>query len=193
MTEAQHKQNQRAFFRLNEVIELLARPLETDDEDALKRLHRERCLQGTAELPVADSLPKRPKSFDLVAKRYPEILAYIEAIEEQAEKAQQNATAAADGKTLARQLVNISGNGIRFNFNQPVEVGSHIELVIRLGNGFTYTTFAEVMRCNETVKEDGETVWSIAAMFTYIREADQDEVIRYLLDRQRENVRIAAI
>ncbi len=186
-------QNRRAFFRINDTLDLQVRPLENAAENDLKTLHRQRCALCDEANEKQQEKLERPSSMALVGRRYPEVLAYVKALEKRAEEARQayNDGVFGDGETQ-RQLVNISGNGIRFTSDTPYPPESKVELILRLENGFRFVVFADVLRATEFEHENGETGWSIAAHFSHIREDDQDELLRFLLSRQMESVRVAS-
>ncbi len=185
--------NRREFFRINDTLDLQVRPLEPKAETELEKYHRERCaLCDEANARQPEKL-ERPSTMALVGRRYPEILAYVKALEKLAEDGQTayGDSDFGDGETL-RQLVNISGNGIRFNSSTHYPTGSRVELILRLENGFRFVVFAEILRATEYQQENGDTRWSTAAHFSHIREDDQDELLRFLLSRQMESVRVAS-
>ena len=187
-------ENRREFFRINDRVLLQYRPLDAQDEKALKALHRQR----SAECDKANEAPEekltRPSCMSLVGQRYPEVLAYVTALEKMVASNPPTATGSRFGDTPAlRQLVNISGGGIRFTTAEKLAPGTHIELILRMENGLRFVAFAEIARTAEGALENGETGWNVAARFTHIRDDDQNELIRFLLSRQMENVRVAGI
>ncbi len=187
-------ENRREFFRINDRIALQYRPLETQDEKTLKRLHHERCAECDRANEVPEEELKRPSSMSLVGRRYPEILAYVKALEKMVAANPPVAAGSNFGDTpVLRQLVNISGGGIRFTTPEKLDPGTLVELILRMENGLRFVAFAEIVRIAEDTLENGETGWNIAARFTHIRDDDQNELIRFLLSRQMENVRVASI
>ena len=185
-------QNKRAFFRINDTLELQVRALH-DDETSGKR-HRERCAACDEANAVVDSPLERPTTLALVGRRHPEILAYVQDLEKRIPEHHATTRGQRFGNCdVYRQLVNISGDGIRFTSDDDYPIGTMIELILRLDNGFRFVVFAEVVRIEETTSPGGNASWNIAAHFIHIRSDDQDELIRFLLSRQMESVRVSSI
>ncbi len=186
--------NKRAFFRINETLELQVRALVDTNAEALTKHHRERCAQCDAANAKPDKPLERPTTIALVGRRYPEILAYIQELEKRIPKEGDRANIQHFGDSdVYKQLVNISGDGIRFTFDEAFASGSMLELIIRLENGFRFVIFAKVVRLEEIRTTCGDSSWNIAAHFTHIRDDDQDELIKFLLSRQMESVRVSSI
>ena len=187
-------ENRREFFRINDRVSLQYRPLDIEDEKALKALHQQRCAECDKANEVPEEKLTRPACMSLVGRRYPEILAYITALEKIVAANPPDVVGSNFGDTpVLRQLVNISGGGIRFTIAEKLAPGTRLELILRMENGLRFVAFAEVVRVSEYTLENDETNWDIAAHFTHIRDEDQNELIRFLLARQMENVRIAGI
>ncbi len=186
--------NKRAFFRINETLELQVRALEERDASSLGKLHRERCAECDQANAIPDKPLERPATMALVGRRYPEILAYVQELERRVPKDGNRTNTQHFGDTdIYKQLVNISGDGIRFTFIEPFANGTVLELIIRLENGFRFVIFAQVVRVEEVSSRSGDSSWNIAAHFTHIRDDDQDELIKFLLSRQMESVRVSSI
>lgn len=186
--------NKRAFFRINDTLELQVRALTELDSNALTKHHRERCIDCDEANARPDTPLERPGTMALVGRRYPEILAYVQELEKRVPQHGLSSKYQHFGNNdIYRQLVNISGDGIRFTFAEAYAKSTTLELILRLENGFRFVTFARVVRLEEITLPAGEKGWNIAAHFTHIRDDDQDELIRFLLTRQMESVRVSSI
>jgi hypothetical protein len=92
---------------------------------------------------------------------------------------------------LAR-VFTISGSGLGFESDRPLEVGTKLRLCFDL-SGYPYRSvvcLGEVSRCDPS-DEPGAGVPShqIFAAFTHIREEDRDRIIRFVFKMQRRQLR----
>lgn len=82
------------------------------------------------------------------------------------------------------QLVNISASGIRFTFNERVEIGDMIEVKMLLP---TYPSVGIITYGNVVRVEDiGDGKYEVALNFTEMDDDIRDEIIQYTLKRQRQ-------
>ena len=85
----------------------------------------------------------------------------------------------------------ISGSGLRFESDQPLDEGAFLEFKIALPgrDGGFFSSLAEVKRVTEALSSDGKKCWIVAVHFTAISESDQDRVVAYVLARERTSLK----
>jgi hypothetical protein len=86
--------------------------------------------------------------------------------------------------------VNISGAGIRFLSDGPLNMGARVELRIALPTSpfSRLSTLCEVVRTEQSATDEG-TGWQIALKFIVINEYDRDVLINYIFTKEREKMR----
>jgi len=86
--------------------------------------------------------------------------------------------------------VNISGAGIRFVSDGPLDMGERVELriVLPIAPFFRLSTLCEVVRIQEQPAGEA-TGWQIALKFIVINEYDRDVLINYIFTKERERMR----
>jgi len=87
--------------------------------------------------------------------------------------------------------VNISGAGIRFNSDMPLNLGERVELrlALPLAPFSKISTLCEVLRAEEIALEDGPIAWDIALKFLVMNDYDRDFLINYVFVKEREALR----
>jgi len=83
---------------------------------------------------------------------------------------------------------NISGAGMRFFTEQPLDLESflRIDILLPLFPSFTITALGQVVRVQ---KKDTDNQYEVAVSFTDIHEDDRDALIHYIFVRQRKLIR----
>ncbi len=86
--------------------------------------------------------------------------------------------------------VNLSAGGIRFELEEPVEVGDILELKITLPSPqpVGIMLYGKVIRAKK-IEHNGKTLYEAAVRFEGLTEDVREEIIRYTLHRQREALR----
>ncbi|AVX20750.1 MULTISPECIES: flagellar brake protein [Carboxydocella] len=77
----------------------------------------------------------------------------------------------------------ISGGGVRIEIPQPLELGTELELHLKLPKD-KIIAVGKVVRCLPLEKP--KKGYNIGIQFTIIEERDRDKIIKYIFDRQRE-------
>lgn len=85
------------------------------------------------------------------------------------------------------RVVNMSATGIRFTEDERIETGDEVEVTMFLPT----TPPVEIMTYGTAVRVDdaGNGKYEIALHFTDMEDTVRDEIIQYLLNRQREIIR----
>ncbi len=187
--------NRRAYFRISDIVEIQVSKLETRDEEQLNSLHIERCKVCDAANAELATRIEAPKTLKLIGRRYPEIIEYIQQLERRISELDIVDNNLPVGEAAKfKQLANISGDGIRFTATEPFAVGDMIELIMTLDpERYRFLVFGSVVRSEEHTSECGKVSWNTALHFTHIREEDQDHLIKHVMTRQMENLRVKSI
>ena len=89
------------------------------------------------------------------------------------------------------QAVNISASGMSFSATNPLEVGSILELKLLLLPSFTgVLTYSEVITCEQEDSPSENAGYHVRVNFSHLREADKDVLIKHVLYRQGEILRL---
>ncbi len=89
------------------------------------------------------------------------------------------------------RAVNISASGMSFSASDPLVVGSMLELKLLLLPTFTgVLTYSEVISCARENFPSEIAGYRIRVNFTHLREADKDVLIKHVLHRQSEILRL---
>ena len=85
----------------------------------------------------------------------------------------------------------ISGSGLRFQTDRPVDDGSVLEFQLNLPGRLTHTVLAvaEVKRVKVYASVEGERYWEVAVHFTSIEEFDRDRIVAHVLHKQRASIK----
>ncbi len=95
-----------------------------------------------------------------------------------------------EGKTLFDDLVlqelNMSGEGLGFMVDEPLEPETILELHIILLPDYSYIyCLGEVVDCLEKTGQDGKTVFRISCKFVLIMDNDRENLIQHNFCQQR--------
>lgn len=87
--------------------------------------------------------------------------------------------------------VNLSGSGMAFNTPEAVEEGEFVEIKMLLPSFTGLIVYAQVVACELlTAAEQGGKLHQIRVNFHHLRERDRDVLIRHVLQRQSEQLRL---
>ncbi|MCX7966099.1 MAG: PilZ domain-containing protein [Syntrophorhabdaceae bacterium] len=87
--------------------------------------------------------------------------------------------------------VNLSASGIRFQTEAPMKNGDFVELIIILPVYplIRISALCRVIRC-DSVTIDGQSKYEVSLHYVVINENDRDRLIRYILIKEREMLRV---
>lgn len=83
--------------------------------------------------------------------------------------------------------LNLSGGGVGFVTERRFNLGDRLVLTIMLPSHPAITATAEIVRA--ALVEKNETMFSVGARFTTLSEKDQERILKYLINVQRERRR----
>ena len=85
---------------------------------------------------------------------------------------------------LTATTVDISGGGLMFTTNSPVEQGKTLEVRVCFDDGTILTAVGKAVRVIDNVS--GKDKKSVGVEFTLIEERERDKIIRFIFHQQRE-------
>lgn len=86
--------------------------------------------------------------------------------------------------------VNLSGGGLAFLCEEPIEIKSPLSIQIELcSSGITIDCIANVISCTKSYPENKETPYFLRLAFTKMNETDRNLLIKHILFRQAQELR----
>ncbi len=90
-----------------------------------------------------------------------------------------------DAERIGAVTENLSAGGVLLRLGSPIAAGSRLEVTVHCGSSAGDLTIdAVVVRCDRL--GSGERPWRIALTFADLGGAQEDRLVRYLFERQRE-------
>jgi len=90
-----------------------------------------------------------------------------------------------DGAPLRAVTENLSAGGALLRAARPIDAGGHVEITIQCGGeAGTLELTANVVRCDHTSSD--ARPWRVALAFLDMPATDEDRLVRFLFERQRE-------
>jgi hypothetical protein len=91
----------------------------------------------------------------------------------------------ADGEVIGAVTENLSAGGTLLRLASPIEAGTRLQVTVHCGGEAGDLTVAAVaVRCDRL--ESGERPWRIALAFDELAPAQEDRLVRFVFERQRE-------
>lgn len=84
------------------------------------------------------------------------------------------------GKTF-----DISGGGVRFICSEELKSGDNIKIIIKIDEGTQFLSNSRIIRCSEV----GIKKYEICTQFTDISQSMRDEIIKFIFNIQRQELR----
>lgn len=108
------------------------------------------------------------------------VRAAIERIERKVDRLLARIDSADQAPSVKPTPINLSGAGVRFPSDEPIEQGEYVDLVMILpgDSPIKVRAFAEVVRQRLVARPSG-AVYEIAAAFLHLAPKDREAVIRY--------------
>ena len=91
----------------------------------------------------------------------------------------------------AQTDVSLCGSGIQFNSSAPLAVNDYVEvkMVVPVFPYPRITILCQVVRTEAMVEENARHIFKIATKFLVINENDQDFLVKYIFEKEREQLR----
>lgn len=194
-TPDKKKNEKRSYFRIDDVISVIANPVEIDEEDREK--FRE-SLKSSKALPLMDDhdTPNlNPDNFNhnysnnsLDSQSNKKMYDMMEEIKTKLDFIINHFMLEKEGLlTAEKKLVNISASGIRFIVKHPVKVNDVLEIKLLLPTYPPVAVFA-YGEAKRVKKLDGNK-YEVCLKYLNMGESVRNEIIQYTLSHQRETIR----
>lgn len=181
----------RRFFRIDDRVAINVRILDKDKlSEAVAKSKGDRYRQGLLSQLEHESEKQLPQ-LRVVEKRYPEVARYLKFLEK---KIDHLATSLVDPQpdvpNTPKNKVNISAQGIRFEYDRLIANGSYVELAMRLfPSRKCLVLFGRVIWCRENEEHENGKPWTLAVDYIHIDEADKELLIKHIHGRQLDYLR----
>ena len=185
----------RSYFRIDDVISVVANPVRIDEEDGkkfLESLKSSRALPLMSDNDTPNLNPDKAnynQSYNkLNNQNNAEMYEMITEIKNKIDFIINHFMLEKEGLlTAEKKLVNISASGIRFVVNHPVQVKDVLEIKLLLPTYPPVAVFAygEAKRVR---KLDG-TKYEVCLKYLNMGETVRNEIVQYTLSHQRETIR----
>ncbi len=189
------EEEKRSYFRIDDVISVVANPVAIDDEDSEK--YRE-ALQSSRALPLMSDQDTPNLNPDK-----PNYNSYGNGMESQGNKKLYDMISELKTKvdfiinhfmlekegllSAEKKLVNISASGIKFVVNQPVKIKDILEIKLLLPTYPPVAVFA-YGEAKRVKKLDGSK-YEVCLKYLNMGESVRNEIVQYTLSHQRETIR----
>lgn len=179
---------QRSYFRVNDVINVVAIPVDVDRDKAEEFLRSASSSRAFSLLEIkqaseetAENLPSDDHGMQKLSNMITELKTKVDFIINHLIMEREGLLSA------EKKLVNISASGIRFIVNHPVKVGDIMEIKLLLPTYPPVAVFAygQVKRAVSA----GGNKYDIALEYLNMGDTVRNEIIQYTLSHQRETIR----
>lgn len=188
--------NRRSYYRLQDKVYIELRLLDAEKVQLLVNQHRQLPQKKDEDTMYLDQLGRQLEN--ILATVRSESPAAAQALEVMNRKVdflagmlffERFRNAPADAKTVKTSTVDISEGGLSFNSKAPYKDGTHVELkIVVVGARVGIETVAQVVN-SQKLERKGVEYFRIGLEFPFIAESDRRVLSRYIMDRQREQIR----
>ena len=179
----------RNAFRIDDNILLSLRFIPDDQiQEVLKKYP-----EHNAELQLLNNFSDSSKAltdqFALVRRRYPEVAKYLKILDDKINTlARRQFSSCSLIPDLNWREVNISASGIRFNYDEQLEMGSYLELRLQLSQISNYIlSYGKIVR--STRAEEAENQFTIGVEFTHINTEDREAIHTHVRGKEIKLIR----
>jgi len=183
----------RDYFRIVDTISLKYQPVAADSLDQkLERLESGQDTDFTVMSSLALVTQEMAGVLRKIETRSPDVARYLSALDRKIDLLGRALLAqASDLSEQPARPVNISASGMSFFSADPLAVGSMLELKLLLLPSFAgVLTYSEVVSCEQKDPRSENAGYRVRVNFTHLREADKDVLIKHVLHRQGEILRL---
>jgi hypothetical protein len=191
MTEEGKKnggEEQRSYFRVDDVISVVANPISIDDEAREKLRH---CAMSSKAFSLMESSPstrEETTEYYTLGAENSKLYAMMEEIKAKMDFIINHFMLEKEGLLKPeKKFVNISASGLRFTLEKQVKVKDVLEIKLLLPTYPPVAVFAygEVKRA----KKLNDNKYEVAIEYLNMGESVRNEIIQYTLCHQRESIR----
>jgi hypothetical protein len=187
--------DRRSYFRIDDTVRLSLRTIPTDElASRLERLEHDLAGNFTVMSSLAAITAQMSVGLRRIENRDPDLAAYLRAIDQKIEVIGR-AFIAQEPELATEQgvAVNLSAGGMSVGVEQCLEKDANVEIRMLLFPSFTgLMIYGTVVDCSPAdVQETNDVYRHLARIaFTHIREQDRELLIRHLLRRQSDQLRV---
>ncbi len=182
----------REFFRIQDEVALDYRVIsEQEAEDVLLRIQDDRPDRFTAAASFAGTSRQLNHILQNLSLKSPDLAMCLSALDKKLNTlAQMLVVEEMDMGASGTREVSLSAGGLAFNADQSLKIGELLETRIVLFPSVTgILTVSRVVNCERRSDVDGDLPWRVAVEYQHVREADQDLLVKHVLNRQAEQRR----
>ena len=178
----------RSAFRIDDNILLSLRVIPDQQiEDVLKKYP-----ENNAELQLLNSFSDSSKAltdqFALLRRRYPEVAKYLKILDDKINTlARRQFSSCSMIPDLNWHEVNISASGIRFDYEDPLNIGSYLELRLQLSQMSNFIlAYGKIVRCD---KGEENKLFTVGVEFTHINHEDREAIHTHVRGKEIRLIR----
>lgn len=181
----------RRFFRIDDQMTLFCREIAPEEVPESNDLHQE--ITDVFSLTAAlDCLTQEASSLlRKIERKYSNIADYLKIFDKKLDLVAR-AMLIRDER-LAEQptnSVNISASGMAFDWENPIEKGTTVELkMVLIPSLIAVVTYGNVVYCKQIKSGSEQPQYHIAVDFLADREQDREVLIRHVVKRQMQQIR----
>ncbi len=179
----------RSAFRIDDNILLSLRVIPDDQvKDVLKKYP-----ENNAELQLLNSFSDSSKAltdqYALLRRRYPEVAKYLKILDEKINTlARRQFSSCSMIPDLNWHEVNISASGIRFNYEEQLNIDSYLELRLQLSQISNFIlAYGRIARCDLDKENEGQFI--IGVEFTHISLEDREAIHTHVRGKEIRLIR----
>lgn len=189
MSEEVHEK--RRYFRVSDTISLLYKIVDDFDIDQLSHISDdvlENCsLAAALEVLNEDTRMLAPR----LERRDPELFEYLKIIDTKINLIVQ--ALIRDNEQFAKHDkhdVSLSGSGLAFRNQHPIEVGRILELRMMLTSCLAViVSYGRVVDCREIIQRNPEQPYEISVEYINMKEEDREVLLRHVVKKQLQQLR----
>lgn len=181
----------REFFRIQDEVALEYRVIsEQEAEDVLLRIQDDRPDRFTAAASFAGTSRQMTHLLQNLSHKSPDLSMCLSTLDKKLNLLVQLLVAEEMDLQRNTREVSLSAGGLAFNADRELKVGDLLETRLVLFPTVTgILAVSCVVSCERRSDVDGGLPWSVAVEYQHVRPADQDLLVKHVLNRQTEQRR----
>ncbi len=184
--------DRREYFRIDDSLHLSYRVVDKESVPELaKRLQAGEANAFSVMANLCAIGQQLNANMRRIEQTQPDVAAYLKSLDKKIDLLGRVFLASeSDLSALPAQPVNLSGGGLAMHSRETLASGVSVEIKILLDDTFTgIVAYGEVIDCKPT-EEAGDYPYLLRIKFTHIRSCDRDALVRHILARQSEMIRL---
>ncbi len=190
--ELQSDKERREYFRIEDEVTLVYRPIDQDEVPALKRKIE---IQNPDKFTIAASFiastRRMNRMLDGVSLRNGELAGYLKSLDEKLNLLARLFVAdEVDVEHRPKNKVSLSAGGLAFSTGRELQVGQLLEVRLVLHPSMIgVLAVGEVVQSVEEIGEIDAPSWQVSISYAHIRENDRDLLCRHIIQRETDQRR----